>query len=721
MSILIWWFYVLFLGLGFMPLSGFIFRRFEDRGWIFSKSIALLISSMVFFWLNSMHLLKFVQKYIFLVTIVLIVLNFAAFIRLKMQPIFKDINLRLVLIEEGLFLFIYLLWVWIIGFKPEAYGTEKFMDYGFITAMMRALWLPFQDMWYSGETINYYYGGQYVTAWLIKLAGIDSGVGYNVMRALVVTFSFCAPFSLVWQLMRDRFGDKGREAPWVSATLAGWAVAFCGNFHYVIYGLIKPLVASIRGSEYNYWFPDSTRYIGYDPDLPDKTIHEYPAYSSVLGDLHAHYLDILFVVTVTAIAYAFAQRILAETNAEDKKTGPITTKSLLIEILAQPEIILIGFFTGIFRFTNFWDFPIYFVVCGSIVFFMNLWRYEGDIVRFLVVMGGQAAEAFTIGYIACLPFTVSFDQISSEIGLVHSHTVLYQFLILWGLPILILGGLIVMIILEQLRWKRKLNRRGEHAKKSRTRVFLDLRMPDLVVLLIGFCALGLILMPEVIYVKDIYSGEHYRANTMFKLTYQAFILFGMMMGYSIERCYLVGKKVGRIFALTALVLVVFTAGYTFKSVNSWFGNVFDPRDRISTDASVFVDESFTSDYGAICWLNNKVSGSPVVLEAPGDSYSDYQRVSVATGLPTILGWYVHEWLWRNDTDAMNVRAADAQTIYTSTDEETVRQLIRKYDIAYIYIGQLERQKYPDLNDEMLQKIGKVAYSDGETTYIMRVK
>ena len=50
---------------------------------------------------------------------------------------------------------------------------------------------------------------------------------------------------------------------------------------------------------------------------------------------------------------------------------------------------------------------------------------------------------------------------------------------------------------------------------------------------------------------------------MFKLTYQAFILFGMMMGYSIERCYLVGKKVGRIFALTALVLVVFTAGYTF--------------------------------------------------------------------------------------------------------------------------------------------------------------
>ena len=52
-------------------------------------------------------------------------------------------------------------------------------------------------------------------------------------------------------------------------------------------------------------------------------------------------------------------------------------------------------------------------------------------------------------------------------------------------------------------------------------------------------------MPEVIYVKDIYGGEHYRANTMFKLTYQAFILFGMMMGYVIERCYLRGRRAGR--------------------------------------------------------------------------------------------------------------------------------------------------------------------------------
>ena len=252
------------------------------------------------------------------------------------------------------------------------------------------------------------------------------------------------------------------------------------------------------------------------------------------------------------------------------------------------------------------------------------------------------------------------------------------------------------------------------------RALFGLYLPDLAVILIGLCALGLILMPEVIYVKDIYGGEHYRANTMFKLTYQAFILFGMMMGYVIERCYLRGRRAGRIFSIVALVLVVFTAGYIFKSIDSWFGNVFKNNNRISTDASVFVDESMSTDFDAISWLNNKVTGRPVVLEAPGDSYTDYQRVSVATGLPTVLGWYVHEWLWRNDTDSLNARATDCQTIYTSTDEETVRQLIDKYNISYIYIGQLERQKYPDLNDSLLQSLGQVAYSDGETTYIMKI-
>ena len=91
--------------------------------------------------------------------------------------------------------------------------------------------------------------------------------------------------------------DPAAPASMLAGLLAGMGTAFCGTMHYVVYGLIKPLT----DEGFLYWFPDATRYIGYDPDLPDKTIHEFPAYSSILGDLHAHYLNILFVVTVTAV------------------------------------------------------------------------------------------------------------------------------------------------------------------------------------------------------------------------------------------------------------------------------------------------------------------------------------------------------------------------------------------------------------------------------------
>ena len=120
------------------------------------------------------------------------------------------------------------------------------------------------------------------------------------------------------------------------------------------------------------------------------------------------------------------------------------------------------------------------------------------------------------------------------------------------------------------------------------------------------------------------------------------------------------------------------------------------------------------------YLNTYAEDRSVVLEAPGDSYSGYGRVSAATGLPTVLGWYVHEWLWRGDTADLNARAADIEAIYTSQDAAEVRALIEKYHISYIYIGALERQKYPLLNDKLLQSLGSVAYSDGVTTYIMKM-
>ena len=793
MSVIIWWLSITLIGLAVFPSVSTLFIRFEDRGIIFSNMIGLLFISGIHFALNTMHLLPFTQAGCLITAAVVCAVNIVLFYKGKLAKNFKGINISLIAAEEAVLLFLYIIWVWIIGYRPGAYGTEKFMDYGFVTSMLKSQWMPFEDMWYAGEPINYYYGGQYVTAWIAKLCGVSAGIAYTTMRATIAAFSFSLPLALVYQMLRERFKESVR-IPWTGGVLAGLACGFCGNFHYVIYGIILETANRIKGVEYSYWFPDSTRYIGYDPDLPDKTIHEYPAYSTILGDLHAHYINILFVVTVTAIAYAFAQRILAEGREPEEKKW--TAKSLAKEIFLQPELILIGLMTGYFRFTNFWDFPIYFVVCGSVVFFMNLWKYGRSIRRFAAVMAGQAVFAFLLGVIAALPFTLTFDQISTEVGLVHSHTQFYQFMILWGLPLAVSILFIAVLVREQrtklllarnairLTGRREAaekekadppesgeetadmeeinavladlqgtdarymdseradagrtdsdmdgaeRRPGTHVKKGAERkkdqnsegtVLLGLMLPDLAALLFALCAIGLILMPEVIYVKDIYGGEHYRANTMFKLTYQAWILFAIVMGYALIRILAGSMKSACVLASVCTALLLLTLGYMPRGIMDWFGNIFDPSLRIGTDASVFVDESFHTDFAAITWLNNEVKGRPVCLEAPGDSYSTRERVSVATGLPTVAGWYVHEWLWRGDPDAVSERNKDIEAIYTSGDEKLVKSLIEKYNITYIYIGTQERQAYYNsITDVFLQGLGEVVFSDGEYTYIVKI-
>ena len=790
--VLQWWLIFLRMGLGFLPLTTYVFRGFDDGGWMFAKTIGLFLVSWLVWTLNCTGLALFQQSTIVITLLVLAAVNYAAlFIFRKMKTKRKGtsslvlaeraISIPTILIEEAVFLALFGLWVYIIGFKPEAYGTEKFMDYGFMTAMTRSLTMPFEDMWFAGSKVNYYYGGQYIATLLVKMTGVTTGEGYNLMRAIVASLSFSLPASLGYQLMRDkleaRSADRRSKLPYLTGALAGAAVAYCGNGHYIIYGIIKPIIAKITGQSYSYWFPDSTRYIGYNPDVGDKTIHEFPAYSTVLGDLHAHYVNIIFVVTVIAIVYAWARKVkMPEVNpfsaaagrlaagkdqaahagtpgsaADDEiaagkghaavdQSASAADRSLLESgILAakkhfgkggktqggfhftteevlqiiSPELLLVGLMTGVFRWTNFWDFPIYYVTCGSIIFFVNLRTYRRNLPKFILIMVLEALVMLAVGAVCALPFTANFDMISSHVGLTHSHTAFYQLVVLWGLPFACCIAYIVGLILDRRQERHHLD------------------MPDLAVLMWSLCAMGLVFLPEVIYVKDIYGGDYYRANTMFKLTYQAFILFGVCMAYIITRALAgaslrahvsaVRRRVVRVISVAALICLILTGGYIFKACSSWFGNVLKPGNRVSTDASVFVSESFSSDFEAISWLNTHVSGTPTILEAPGDSYSDYERVSVATGLPTVAGWYVHEWLWRSDTTELNQRLADIETIYTSTDADTVKALIEKYNITYIYIGQLEREKYSSLNDTLLQSLGETVYSNGEDTYILKVQ
>ena len=236
-------------------------------------------------------------------------------------------------------------------------------------------------------------------------------------------------------------------------------------------------------------------------------------------------------------------------------------------------------------------------------------------------------------------------------------------------------------------------------------------LSDLFALILGICAVGLILIPEVVYVRDIYENGYARSNTMFKLTYQAFIMFGIVMSYAVIRLITWEKEIIlKILGSVGLVLILMTCGYFGYSVSCWYGNVLDPDGYRCLDATAYLENVYPEDAPAIRWLNENVEENPVVLEANGYSYSDYCRVSAMTGLPTVLGWYVHEWLWRNDTEDLNQKAADIEAIYTSSDTELVGELLEKYEVKYIFVGSCEREKYPGLNERQLQQQGTIVFS-----------
>ena len=66
---------------------------------------------------------------------------------------------------------------------------------------------------------------------------------------------------------------------------------------------------------------------------------------------------------------------------------------------------------------------------------------------------------------------------------------------------------------------------------------------------------------------------------------------------------------------------------------AWFGKVWEPSEYKGLNAASFLENDFAEDVAGIKWLKKNVKGSPVVLEANGDSYSGYERVSAMTGLP----------------------------------------------------------------------------------------
>ena len=200
---------------------------------------------------------------------------------------------------------------------------------------------------------------------------------------------------------------------------------------------------------------------------------------------------------------------------------------------------------------------------------------------------------------------------------------------------------------------------------------------------------------EFIYLKDIFNS---RMNTVFKFYYQAWVLLGSASAYGVywllssrgERRKLGGRIARGLWATGLVVLLAVSLIYPTLASYSKAGRF---AGEPTLDGAAHVARYRKADYDAIQWLRSNVGGQPTILEAPGPQYSEYARVSTYTGLPTLLGWGGHELQWRGNYDEPGKREPDIDTLYRSADWRQIESLVEKYNIGYIYVGQLERDKY----------------------------
>ena len=75
---------------------------------------------------------------------------------------------------------------------------------------------------------------------------------------------------------------------------------------------------------------------------------------------------------------------------------------------------------------------------------------------------------------------------------------------------------------------------------------------------------------------------------------------------------------------------------------------------------------------------------------------------------------MHEWLWRGTYDEAGKRVSEVERLYTTIDINEAKRLLETYNVEYVFVGALERQKYPTLNEENFKTLGISIYQSGQT-------
>ena len=752
--VVVWLLLVQAASLVALPLGFLVFRGLHDRGYLLSKTLGVLLLAYIPWLLAALKVIPFGRTSIYLGLFALAVVTISiAATQYRGMASFVRQRWRILAFEEALFLLAFFVFLGVRWANPDLWhpfrGGEKPMDFAYLNAVVRSTTIPPFDPWFAGGYLNYYYYGQFIVATLIKATGVLPDIAYNLALPLLFALTAGGAFSVVYGLTSAlrRHGPGQGGASWgpaAAGTAAMLIVVVLGNLGgaaQIVSSTWNAVTSGASFPPFDFWAPSRM--------MPGQnTITEFPFWTFLFADLHAHLIAIPF--TLLAVGLSLSLVLASGESMFRWRTVVLPLGALALTIGALWAI-------------NSWDYPTYLalgVVAVLIAAYVSRQRFDLAFVRQAVLWSGAVA---VLSYVAYLPFHAR--NAVFEAG-VHSSIEQTAFLHYLGVHGLFLFLVISYLVYEGRRNLARIVGSGADPEARQrnlvirvlggilaspavmvgvsasivltayliaagygTVAFLFLLTMAVVVLavfrvlersreaslhlfvltlLIG--ALGLGIVVELVTVNN----DIDRMNTVFKLYLQAWVLYGLasaaVLWYLASAVHLSWRRItwAKGFWMGALALLVvgvsvfpvlgtrarladrFSTGYVGLNGTEFMGHTVyrDPNGPII----------LRWDWAAIQWLRDNVDGSPVIAEGSTEParYLWGNRVSIYTGLPTIIGWNWHQIQQRfGEQEVIGRRLDHLTTLYTTTDESTAMRVIDRYDVEYIYVGELERFYYPE--------------------------
>jgi len=775
---LLWLLAVEAASLGALPLALVLFRRLPDRGYLLAKPLGLLLLAYPAWLAVSVKLAPFEQGTVLLALGALLaaaalVWYFAAEDLWR----FMGRNWRLVLFSEALFLLAFFFFRELRLADPDLWhpfrGGEKPMDLAYLTAVARSTTLPPYDPWFAGGYINYYYLGQFFTATLIKLTRIPPEVAFNLAVPTFAAMTAAGAFSVSYNLAAAaralaRRSPGMRSIPTYSLYVAGCLgaalVTVAGNLDGVgqlverlsavspwrlgsgipvlesavnsAGGAWEVLFGGARLADFDYW--RSSRMLP-----PTISITEFPYFSFLFADLHAHMIAIPFQVLAIGVALSLAL------GAEGEHSS----------WRAWTVVGLLGLITGSLRWVNSWDYPPFLLLALAAVV-VGERRAEGGVAA---AFGRTALKAVLLAGVSLLayqPFLANYEAPVSGLVAAPETTPMHQYLAHFGLFAAVLAAWLLFQLGRALRQALRAAAAGTAAGRSdlggwaaflggclllflaaeftlvqRGKEFVAMLLPALLcvaalavkeallprpdsgvrlfVLALAGLGLGLSMGVDLVSLR----GDIVRMNTVFKFYLHVWVVFALAASFAAWQLYYMawrpslraaaapGRRAlaaGGVcgFALLLLGAAVYPLFATPVRLDDRFNDLSFGLDGAAyMREAVYADEhgpiDLSLDYEGIAWMRENVRGTPAIVEGRTPLYRWGGRFSVYTGLPSVLGWDWHQIQQRGRFAFMVGQRAEAvDDFYADPDIESAKAFLRAYKPGYVILGRVERLYYP---------------------------